>query len=611
MAAGHHHDVINENDNNNGPISPADLQNIENNNAGEYIPNLNQILVPVAEPVVVVQQQPFVNQFVMGPNSPSLPLVNAEIQAHSAPISPSSRQLPNDTNPFLDELPVQLNDIRIEMDEECYTEEPLLGSRMPMLNVKTVSGIQAMFQRTEPPAISETTGMFADDWMDTEMSSKNEQECSEKENVTATFSSDEAKNVEEALLALDFAISGAEAISDEESEDDSDAESSDQLASNSEQDLPNILPKPFTNTSEERDELIDEVLEVSTQLVDAVLEQSLDRVYEKLEQQQKESKDLASICDETAVVDSHDKDESGDDSLLDFDFAKLAMEASTPFVKHPPTNNTPFNDEPDVRPTRVAQNLFGTDNNQVKTIESNEDTWCAPLAADATFDAASKTVTTAAADATFDAASKTITIAAADTTFTPAANNATFTAEVVVDKTFTEPAPKLPQANLPEIRISPDSDIASVDLTTATPVNTPIELNYTVDGWDTFITNSMKKPVQSGLDEVSSSLHPNVVSAGPSGDATFPIDDASTSGWFLHPSENLDDVGSGWDDNEADDQCEDGALLSLTFDSLRKQLTEALPHAQGAMSCSATTELPEVSDDPDELMNNDSDLENR
>lgn len=34
-------------DNNNGPISPADLENIENNNAVDYIPNRNEIGVVV------------------------------------------------------------------------------------------------------------------------------------------------------------------------------------------------------------------------------------------------------------------------------------------------------------------------------------------------------------------------------------------------------------------------------------------------------------------------------------------------------------------------------------------------------------------------------------
>lgn len=668
MAGAINHDIINENDNNNGPISPADLQNIENNNAGEYIPNLNQILAPAPEPIVVAPQ-PLLEQFGLAPH---LPLVSAEVQAqsgmplaiHSGPISPTnSHQQANDTNPFLDDqMAVYLSDIRIDVDEDCCTEVPLLGARSPMFSSKPISGIQAMFgglssQRSpleddptedlqQPTAenieLTETRPV----WDNTDMYSTNNLGCIER--GPTTFTSDEAKNVEEALLALDFAISGAEAMSDDESEDDSDDAVSDQLENSSSQPvideiMPDILPNPdVTKLEKENDneEFMNDVCAAATHLVDSVLELSLEAIIEKLEEQKpkdmtfKNEAQLAPIfneaeSDRTVVVKSleassiegdNNVDASADDSLIEFNFEQMAIEASTPFVhKQPPINATTFIDETPVRKTRVSQNLFGIEQ-PAKEAELDK-TWCAPIAADATFDAAPKTAletadaTFTAVDATFIAANATFT--AANATFTAA--NATFTAPVTSDQTFTETMPKLPQANLPEIRISPDSDIASVDLTTATPVNTPIELNYSVDGWDTFITNSMKKPVQSeleaGAQASSSSLKPSdgAGPAGPSGDATFPLDDIQTSGWFLHPSDQQDDVaGGGWEDNDCDDdQCEDGDLLSLTFDSLRKQLTEALPHAQGAMSCSATTELPEVSDDPEELMNNDFDLENR
>lgn len=47
-------------DNNNGPISPSDMENIENNNAGDYIANRNEIGV-VVEPSINAINRNIVN----------------------------------------------------------------------------------------------------------------------------------------------------------------------------------------------------------------------------------------------------------------------------------------------------------------------------------------------------------------------------------------------------------------------------------------------------------------------------------------------------------------------------------------------------------------------
>lgn len=691
VPGGHNHDLFNENDNNNGPISPADLENIENNNAGEYIPNLNQILAPVVEAPVMQQPPPLLMQhqpLVFAPHS-HLPLHINEVQGQanvsnssfSDPVFPVANSrgptsldmitinMPNDTNPFLDEsesdMIVHLNDIRIDVEEECCTEVPLLGTRVSAIpsnrGIQSIFGISASRSVVEEEDPSEELAQneAQDDdseWDRNENStnSKNEDQHVSKYNA-GVISSEEARGVEEALLALDFAISGAEGQSDEDdSETEFDVENEpleDMLPNSKHVDTSSDNETPIVeDTNVVYDlELIDDVTQTANELIESLLEESLRKVYEHLDEKSGEVLTVnTQVNDNTIVITntslsellpmdlsnlSSDHDVSSD-SLIDFNLEQLAIEASTPFIHKQMVVDSTFTST-DIRPKRAAQSLFGIDPQTNADAELNQ-SWCLPIVGNTSFDETASIVVepTKVANGTFTANSNELTfitaktndatfvatdqtfVAAKETTFT--ATDQTFTAPTTNDQTYVE-SPKKTHTNLPEIRISTDSDVASVDLTTATPVNTPIELNYTVDGWDTFITNSMKKPLQLGHNDdlaqpsTSTSLKPDsghgifatpLDAPGPSGDATFAMDANSSNGWSNDDDGMLDDAD--------DDQCEDGALLSLTFDSLRKQLTEALPHAQGSMSCSGPSDLADdIADVSDELMNNDFDLENR
>lgn len=122
----------------------------------------------------------------------------------------------------------------------------------------------------------------------------------------------------------------------------------------------------------------------------------------------------------------------------------------------------------------------------------------------------------------------------------------------------------------PTIRIDKE-EATSDDLTTATPMNTPIELNYAGDSWDSLISKSMN-PMEN---RTTLDIETNTLCQ--------PSTSSSTS-WFLHPQQidETYDMGDRCDtDSEEDDSETNAELLSSTFDALRKQLAEALPHASG------------------------------
>lgn len=143
------------------------------------------------------------------------------------------------------------------------------------------------------------------------------------------------------------------------------------------------------------------------------------------------------------------------------------------------------------------------------------------------------------------------------------------------------------QSNCPTIKIDKD-DILSADMSTVTPVNTPIELNYAIDSWDKFMSNT--RPTESvqtlDFDQPCTSAQAA----------------AASSGWFLHPQISSAPINSTYelksDDEEDDDENESQANLNLTFDTLRKQLAAALPHAQGVAGPPEFTDYYD-DDDPD------------
>lgn len=143
-------------------------------------------------------------------------------------------------------------------------------------------------------------------------------------------------------------------------------------------------------------------------------------------------------------------------------------------------------------------------------------------------------------------------------TFT--ANNATFDVPPVNDKTFDAP----PTRELPAIKIDKE-EVSSEDLTTVTPVNTPIELSYSSDTWDkmTCSKGAVSKQPSEPLNKTITLENETI---------TFNQD-----GWYLHPQAK-NDTFDVCEIEEEEGNMED---MNSTYDMLRRQLTEMLPHAQG------------------------------
>lgn len=130
-----------------------------------------------------------------------------------------------------------------------------------------------------------------------------------------------------------------------------------------------------------------------------------------------------------------------------------------------------------------------------------------------------------------------------------------------------------PSRGVPAIKIDKDKDEqSSEDLTTVTPVNTPIELNYSSETWDkmTTATGTISKQ---GATFVSEDVTNNTITLETDA-ITF-----NNDGWYLHPqSKNETYEVDGEEDGELSNNIED---MDSTYDMLRRQLTEMLPHAQG------------------------------
>lgn len=146
-----------------------------------------------------------------------------------------------------------------------------------------------------------------------------------------------------------------------------------------------------------------------------------------------------------------------------------------------------------------------------------------------------------------------------DSTFSP--NDKTFDVQPINDKTFDAPAPLV----LPTIKIDKEEN-GSEDLTTVTPVNTPNELCYSSETWDkmTYSKGAISKQLAEPSNKpVTLESDSEVILFNP-------------EGWYLHSHAKNDTF-------EVCDYEEEGNMedMSSTYDMLRRQLTEMLPHAQG------------------------------
>lgn len=170
-----------------------------------------------------------------------------------------------------------------------------------------------------------------------------------------------------------------------------------------------------------------------------------------------------------------------------------------------------------------------------------------------------------------------------------------------------KPRNDVPRMN-PTIKIDKD-EANSDDLTTQTPMNTPIELNYVGDSWDQFVSKSMNTKSSDCKLAINNDSNTVAAATGTTAAAATIADydddsqqmtnltiastsTASKMPWFLHgPSQSNEtfDVNdtdySNYDyindDSESID--DNPELLSLTFDALRKQLAESLPQASGTV----------------------------
>lgn len=155
-------------------------------------------------------------------------------------------------------------------------------------------------------------------------------------------------------------------------------------------------------------------------------------------------------------------------------------------------------------------------------------------------------------------------------------NNDTFDVPAAVNnKTF--------DADVPAIRIEKDKDeMSSEDLTTVTPVNTPIELSYSSETWDKLSYGSSSKGAISKQpqQQKSNTIEMDTTFTNTINNKTFDehVHECGTiDGWHLHP-QIKNETFEVCDDEDDGNMDED---MSSTFDQLRRQLTEMLPHAQG------------------------------
>lgn len=146
---------------------------------------------------------------------------------------------------------------------------------------------------------------------------------------------------------------------------------------------------------------------------------------------------------------------------------------------------------------------------------------------------------------------------------------------------------------VPIIRVDKEKDKdenSSEDMTTVTPVNTPIEVN-----WDN-MSNTGASPKQQPYEalEVNDKTtvildKTQVLDKTVTLDKTVVLDKTvtlekeenitfNTDGWYLHPNARNDTFDV---EEENEMQLDNQEDLTNTFDQLRKQLAEMLPHAQG------------------------------
>lgn len=513
-----------EADNNNGPLSPADMENIENNNAVDYIPNRNEI-ERLVEPVIVThhhdeQQQPFFEQ----PN----PFNEPETGNCAYDIA-----LPNPNNPFVNII----NNDSVEYEEN----QP--------------DGIGSSHQiRSTVKLLDEAISL--------------ESSLSEK-SVT------DVNSVEEALRALDYAISGEESLFAQSNDDEFECYANEDVKLSCHDETEDIANR--TTNLDDRD-YIDEIRKEAEVLVNSVIAESEEKIMQGLVPMKCATSDetydnlvddcvigSSNKCEQNAMQHQMECIVSDEQYLIrDFQsvgsvenlcFDNIVLEASTPFVKSKGgfiADSATFIESPIVANATfdIALESEVFDSPTMNVIKKTDDVFgISPLASETHAGQINDTksllgtefIDSPQANATFDfdfkeskGVSPTLLSETRplDKTFPmeplPNTNpiNSTYTSSPE-DATFSKDADSSPliKIDCPTIKIDRE-DSTSVDMTTVTPVNTPIELNYSLDSWDQFISNSMSQ-------ELVMPKHVMEMQPCTSAQAAY-AEGGHSSGWFLH-----------------------------------------------------------------------------
>lgn len=280
-------------------------------------------------------------------------------------------------------------------------------------------------------------------------------------------------------------------------------------------------------------------------LVNEILDKSIDYVEEKLLNESSDLDDSSAvnttIIDLTQIIEKQQiqspnslKSTDSLENLFTENSTNFLDNTSTPFLANKMFTKN-YENPTDLLQKKICHKLFDRDDSPITTTDENDDIGYL--------------------DSTPELMNGTYPIEENKNEGTFNVNDGTFK---VNDETFTNDiSPQMQAPPPPIIKIDRD-ETNSEDMTTVTPLNTPCELNYSLDSWDKFISNS---------------IHQNPT------EAVFDINQPSTSsgggqsgGWFLHGPSTSDDTY----------EIEDEEDINSTYDALRKQLAEMLPHAQGS-----------------------------
>lgn len=641
--------------NNNGPISAVDMENIQNNNAVDYIANRNEINIVIdPSPHAINRNLVEVNRASCS-NSTNM---NATAAPAAAAAASSSANI---------EVSVPMTMSEYEHIASVSGFEPYyklnefndyhLGES-PAASVSLNNYID-LTESDDPKCPEDDDEEDEDDADDDELSNHNdlvgtvatEVICHRAEAKMATCEQisqpkmnsmeivtsvdDDAISVEEALRALDIAISGGESIfsdyQDDTSSDESDNEcqathlpkeeiekidaqsieliknvdAKDKISKNeAELDAKNHCDIPIIKHSREyvydiAKELVDSVLEECTEKISLIPSHSVEDVQVINNNESHALSDMNDVAAESIAttttitaaaaatdqinrpIQTTDLDDSMDDM---FEIGKL--QASTPCHK----TNVNYQREKNQAGVNLFQTLAEVSENNLThdgvepLQESHTQIACATFEVQpiekqlaSTFVKNDDKTFVQNEDKTFVKNDDNTFVACDDKKFvSPDCLHETFNVEINKVK----PQIDVPTIN-PTIKIDKE-EVNSDDLTTITPMNTPIELNYVGETWDQFVSKSMnKKPIdlQEKSNEQTSTTQ----------NAVLTVNNAKNP-WFLHMPQSDDTFNvndndySNYDgtDEESESMEENAELLSLTFDALRKQLADVLPQATGS-----------------------------